>query len=130
MLVISQMLMPVALLSCNYQCLHFQDFETNQRLKNLTIEFLEDIICTPTLLPSEHRAASQLLRMLTKEEPSQNIVDLEALLVPTAVKIIAFLHFCVFAFLRFCVFAFFRFCVFAFIRSVYTSTVFVANALS
>ena len=35
------------------------------------IEFLEDIICTSTLLPSEHRASSQLLRMLTKEEPTQ-----------------------------------------------------------
>ena len=63
-----------------------QDFETNPRLKNLTIEFLEDIICTPTLLPSEHRASSQLLRMLTKEEPAQNRIDLDTLLVPTAVS--------------------------------------------
>ena len=40
-------------------------------MKNETIEFLEDIICTSSLLPSEHRASSQLLRMLTKEEPTQ-----------------------------------------------------------
>ena len=49
----------------------FQDFECNIKLKNETIEFLEDIICTSSLLPSEHRASSQLLRMLTKEEPTQ-----------------------------------------------------------
>ena len=35
----------------------------------MAIDFLEDIICSqPALLPSEHRASSQLLRMLTKEE--------------------------------------------------------------
>jgi len=50
---------------------HSQDFECNIKLKNETIEFLEDIICTSSLLPSEHRASSQLLRMLTKEEPTQ-----------------------------------------------------------
>jgi hypothetical protein len=47
----------------------YQDFETNQRLKNLAIEFLEDILCTPTLLPSEHRAASQLLRSAGLRHP-------------------------------------------------------------
>ena len=46
-----------------------QDFESNPALKNMAIDFLEDIICSqPALLPSEHRASSQLLRMLTKEE--------------------------------------------------------------
>ena len=38
----------------------------------MAIDFLEDILCCsaglPALLPSEHRASSQLLRMLTKEE--------------------------------------------------------------
>ena len=42
-----------------------QDFEGNPHLKNLSIEFLEDIVCTPTLLPAEHKAASQLLRSLS-----------------------------------------------------------------
>jgi len=51
----------------------------------MTIEFLEDIICTPTLLPSEHRAASQLLRMLTKDEPPQTAVDLHSIFSTTAV---------------------------------------------
>jgi len=41
---------------------HGQDFDGNHHLKNLTIEFLEDIVCTRTLLPAEHKAASQLLR--------------------------------------------------------------------
>ena len=59
-----------------------QDFEANHKLKNMTIDFLEDIICTPTLLPSEHRASSQLLRMLTKDEPTQNKINLDQLLTP------------------------------------------------
>ena len=46
---------------------HGQDFDGNHHLKNLTIEFLEDIVCTRTLLPAEHKAASQLLRYLVLE---------------------------------------------------------------
>ncbi|TRY67068.1 hypothetical protein TCAL_03106 [Tigriopus californicus] len=65
---------------------HTQDFESNVQLKNLTIEFLEDIICTPTLLPSEHRASSQLLRMLTKDEPSTSKFNLDEILTPTQVS--------------------------------------------
>ena len=102
----------------------WQDFEGNPHLKNLSIEFLEDIVCTPTLLPAEHKAASQLLRyfviiiislpiymsiiiaqtflcppphvlililivtrMLTKEEPAHNIINLEEILTPSAVII-------------------------------------------
>ena len=37
---------------------HGQDFEGNAQLKNLSIEFLEDIVCTPTLLPAEHKEKS------------------------------------------------------------------------
>ncbi|XP_042881642.1 ras-specific guanine nucleotide-releasing factor 2-like isoform X2 [Penaeus japonicus] len=61
---------------------HSQDFETDLRLKTLTIEFLEDLVCCPTLLPAEHKAASQLLRLLTKEEPANPRVDLNTLLTP------------------------------------------------
>ena len=58
-----------------------QDFEGNPQLKSLTIDFLEDIIVTPTLLPSEHRASSQLLRILTKDDSStQNKRNLNELL--------------------------------------------------
>lgn len=59
---------------------HSQDFENDQRLKNLTIEFLDDIIYSPNLLPAEHKAAAQLLRLLTKEEPESSKVDIAHLL--------------------------------------------------
>ncbi|GLV41334.1 Son of sevenless [Carabus blaptoides fortunei] len=61
---------------------HAQDFENDQRLKNLTIEFLDDIIYSPNLLPAEHKAAAQLLRLITKEEPESSRVDLDRLLAP------------------------------------------------
>ncbi|XP_043486896.1 ras-specific guanine nucleotide-releasing factor 2-like isoform X2 [Polistes fuscatus] len=64
---------------------HAQDFELDQKLKTLTIEFLEDIIYSPNLLPAEHKAASQLLRLITKEEPESNKVDLKKLLTPPTV---------------------------------------------
>ncbi|XP_076761835.1 ras-specific guanine nucleotide-releasing factor 1 isoform X3 [Xylocopa sonorina] len=65
---------------------HAQDFESDQKLKNLTIEFLEDIIYCPNLLQAEHKAASQLLRLITKEEPESNKVDLKKLLTPPTVQ--------------------------------------------
>nr|CAD7459244.1 unnamed protein product [Timema tahoe] len=61
---------------------HSQDFEQDTRMKNLTIEFLDDIIYSPNLLPAEHKAASQLLRLITKEEPESGRVDLSRLLAP------------------------------------------------
>ncbi|XP_024946979.1 ras-specific guanine nucleotide-releasing factor 2 isoform X3 [Cephus cinctus] len=61
---------------------HAQDFELDQKLKNLTIEFLEDIVYSPNLLPAEHKAASQLLRLITKEESESNKADLKKLLTP------------------------------------------------
>ncbi|XP_046610239.1 ras-specific guanine nucleotide-releasing factor 2-like [Neodiprion virginianus] len=61
---------------------HAQDFELDQRLKDLTIEFLDDITYSPNLLPAEHKAASQLLRLITKEEPESSKVNLEKLLAP------------------------------------------------
>lgn len=58
----------------------------DQKLKNLTIEFLEDINYSPNLLPAEHKAASQLLRLITKEESDTNKVDLKKLLTPPSVS--------------------------------------------
>ncbi|XP_044256640.1 ras-specific guanine nucleotide-releasing factor 2-like isoform X2 [Tribolium madens] len=55
---------------------HAQDFENDHKLKNLTIEFLDDIIYSPNLLPAEHKAAAQLLRLLTKEETDSSKVDI------------------------------------------------------
>ncbi|XP_050725757.1 ras-specific guanine nucleotide-releasing factor 2-like isoform X5 [Eriocheir sinensis] len=61
---------------------HSQDFDTDLRLRNMTITFLEDLVCCPTLLPAEHKAASQLLRLLTKEEPPNPQEELANLLAP------------------------------------------------
>ena len=65
---------------------HAQDFELHGRLKALTIEFLEDISYSPNLLPAEHKAANQLLRLITKEETDCNKVDLKKLLTPPSVS--------------------------------------------
>lgn len=64
---------------------HAQDFETDQKLKSLTIRFLEDIMYCPHLLPAEHKAASQLLRLIMKEEQESSKVDLKKLLTPPTV---------------------------------------------
>lgn len=64
---------------------HAQDFEMDQKLKNMTIEFLEDINYSPNLLPAEHKAATQLLRLITKEESESNKVDLKKLLTPPSI---------------------------------------------
>lgn len=65
---------------------HRDDFETGDlRLKNLTIEFLEDVLSSPQLLPAEHKAASQLLQLLTRDDPSHTKVDLNYLLAQPAV---------------------------------------------
>ncbi|KYM92078.1 Ras-specific guanine nucleotide-releasing factor 2, partial [Atta colombica] len=64
---------------------HAQDFEMDQKLKTLTIEFLEDINYSPNLLPAEHKAATQLLRLITKEETESNKVDLKKLLTPPVI---------------------------------------------
>ena len=73
---------------CNIKKLiiYQQDFESNVELKIMTIAFLDDILGTPTLLPSEHRASSQLLRMLTKDDPTQSKTNLEQLLSPVKVS--------------------------------------------
>ena len=68
---------------------NLQDFDTNGQLKQLTLDFLEDIACTSTLLPSEHRAASQLLKMLTKES-STNKMNLDIMLTSTEVSQLIF----------------------------------------
>lgn len=66
---------------------HAQDFESDQKLKNLTIEFLNDIIFCTSLLPAEHKIVAQLLRLITKEEPEGSKVDLKKLLTPPTVCI-------------------------------------------
>lgn len=65
---------------------HAQDFELDHKLKILTVEFLEDITYSPNLLPAEHKAASQVLRLITKEDVDANKVDLAKLLTPSLVR--------------------------------------------
>lgn len=50
------------------------------------MDFLEELVCNPNLLPVEHKAAAQLLRMLTKCEEPDNKVDLDVLLAPPMVS--------------------------------------------
>ena len=38
----------------------------------MTVVFLEDIVCTSTLLPAEHKAATQLLRIVRREDNLSN----------------------------------------------------------
>ena len=71
---------------------HRDDFECapansngELRLKNLTIEFLEDVLSSPLLLPAEHKAASQLLQLLTRDDPSYAKIDLNLILTPPIV---------------------------------------------
>ena len=54
--------------------------------KNLTIKFLEDIIHWPNLLPAEHKAVSQLLRLISKEQLENNEEELRILLAPITVR--------------------------------------------
>lgn len=74
---------------------HFQDFEIDDGLRAQTIAFLDEITCSPNLLPSEHRAASQLLRLLCREDLDSLKKNLELLLAPTSVRPIVFkIEFC------------------------------------
>ncbi|XP_055550871.1 ras-specific guanine nucleotide-releasing factor 2-like isoform X3 [Wyeomyia smithii] len=64
---------------------HFQDFEQDATLRSQTIAFLDDITCSPNLLPTEHRAASQLLRLLCREDIDSGKQQLDTLLTPPLV---------------------------------------------
>lgn len=63
---------------------HSQDFINDPKLMHMTTEFLDDLVHTPALLPAEHKAASQLLQMITKEDQNKK-VDLDVLLSPPIV---------------------------------------------
>ncbi|XP_015792676.1 ras-specific guanine nucleotide-releasing factor 2-like isoform X4 [Tetranychus urticae] len=60
---------------------HSQDFQSDPRLMQMTTEFLEELVNNSSLLPAEHKAASQLLTMISKEDSSKK-VDLDVLLAP------------------------------------------------
>ncbi|XP_026727607.1 ras-specific guanine nucleotide-releasing factor 2-like isoform X2 [Trichoplusia ni] len=59
---------------------HSHDFWSDERLRGLTMDFLKEIEGSPGLLPAEHKAAAQLLRLL--ERAPDRPVDLKTLFLP------------------------------------------------
>ncbi|XP_050664764.1 ras-specific guanine nucleotide-releasing factor 1-like [Leptidea sinapis] len=59
---------------------HSSDFWSDERLRGLTMDFLKEIESSPGLLPAEHKAAAQLLRLL--ERPPDRNVDLKGIFTP------------------------------------------------
>uniref|UniRef100_A0A8C9NLT1 Ras protein specific guanine nucleotide releasing factor 1 n=1 Tax=Serinus canaria TaxID=9135 RepID=A0A8C9NLT1_SERCA len=58
-------------------CWPWQDFETNEELKFRVIGFLEEVIHDPELLTQERKAAANIIRTLTQEDPGDNQITLE-----------------------------------------------------
>ncbi|XP_017321088.3 ras-specific guanine nucleotide-releasing factor 1 [Ictalurus punctatus] len=56
---------------------HSQDFETNTELKMNVICFLEEVMHDPELLTQERKAAANIIRTLTQEDPGDNQIALE-----------------------------------------------------
>ncbi|NXO41095.1 RGRF1 factor, partial [Locustella ochotensis] len=56
---------------------HSQDFESNEELKFRVIAFLEEVIHDPELLTQERKAAANIIRTLTQEDPGDNQITLE-----------------------------------------------------
>nr|XP_042137347.1 ras-specific guanine nucleotide-releasing factor 1 [Peromyscus maniculatus bairdii] len=56
---------------------HSQDFETNSKLKSKVISFLEEVMHDPELLTQERKAAANIIRTLTQEDPGDNQITLE-----------------------------------------------------
>lgn len=61
---------------------HSQDFENDARLHQMTTEFLEELVHNTNLLPAEHKAAAQLLQMMSKQDSDKTKIDLDILLAP------------------------------------------------
>ncbi|XP_030048758.1 ras-specific guanine nucleotide-releasing factor 1 [Microcaecilia unicolor] len=59
---------------------HAQDFEANEDLKCRVINFLEDVIHDPELLTQERKAAANIIRTLSQEDPGDNQITLEEIL--------------------------------------------------
>ncbi|XP_024417553.2 ras-specific guanine nucleotide-releasing factor 1 isoform X2 [Desmodus rotundus] len=56
---------------------HSQDFESNAKLKRKVIGFLEEVMHDPELLTQERKAAANIIRTLTQEDPGDNQITLE-----------------------------------------------------
>ncbi|KAG7269733.1 hypothetical protein CRUP_006146 [Coryphaenoides rupestris] len=53
------------------------DFENNNELKSKAITFLEEVMHDPELLTQERKAAANIIRTLTQEDPGDNQISLE-----------------------------------------------------
>uniref|UniRef100_A0A674B0J1 Ras protein specific guanine nucleotide releasing factor 1 n=1 Tax=Salmo trutta TaxID=8032 RepID=A0A674B0J1_SALTR len=56
---------------------HSQDFESNTELKLKVIAFLEEVMHDPELLTQERKAAANIIRTLTQEDPGDSQISLE-----------------------------------------------------
>ncbi|KAG7250729.1 hypothetical protein CRUP_037252, partial [Coryphaenoides rupestris] len=56
---------------------HSPDFENNNELKSKAITFLEEVMHDPELLTQERKAAANIIRTLTQEDPGDNQISLE-----------------------------------------------------
>ncbi|XP_062060838.1 ras-specific guanine nucleotide-releasing factor 1 [Lepus europaeus] len=56
---------------------HSQDFESNEELKCKVIGFLEEVMHDPELLTQERKAAANIIRTLTQEDPGDSQITLE-----------------------------------------------------
>ncbi|XP_025026621.1 ras-specific guanine nucleotide-releasing factor 1 isoform X2 [Python bivittatus] len=66
---------------------HTQDFETNEELKYKVVSFLEEVMHDPELLTQERKAAGNIIRTLTQDDPGDNQITLEEVLqMATGVK--------------------------------------------
>ncbi|KAM5291354.1 ras-specific guanine nucleotide-releasing factor 1 isoform 2-T2 [Glossophaga mutica] len=66
---------------------HSQDFESNKKLKRKVIGFLEEVMHDPELLTQERKAAANIVRTLTQEDPGDNQITLEEVMqMATGVK--------------------------------------------
>uniref|UniRef100_A0A8C5SYG5 Ras protein specific guanine nucleotide releasing factor 1 n=1 Tax=Laticauda laticaudata TaxID=8630 RepID=A0A8C5SYG5_LATLA len=59
---------------------HAQDFETKEDLKYKVISFLEEVMHDPELLTQERKAAGNIIRTLTQDDPGDNQITLEEIL--------------------------------------------------
>uniref|UniRef100_A0A669C7W1 Ras protein specific guanine nucleotide releasing factor 1 n=1 Tax=Oreochromis niloticus TaxID=8128 RepID=A0A669C7W1_ORENI len=56
---------------------HSPDFESNNELKTKVIAFLEEVMHDPELLTQERKAAANIIRTITQEDPGDNQITIE-----------------------------------------------------
>ncbi|XP_012689019.2 ras-specific guanine nucleotide-releasing factor 1 [Clupea harengus] len=59
---------------------HAQDFESNTELKTKVISFLEEVMHDPELLTQERKAAANIIRTLSQEDPGDSQITLDEII--------------------------------------------------